>query len=413
MIHLLLLDVDGVLVDAQGYLRALQDSVAHFARQMRVGDHAPTEEEVRLFEAHGLGCEWDSGALLVAALLLERLRCEPALPLPPAWPDALSALAAHAHPVSPPDYAALARRVANHMQEWPSAAQAARAVLWTEAQSIPGLTASLPALGALLDTLLNDTHDFYRAPLTRHFQHLAIGSQAVAKTYGVVPDFESPAYLRQYDRPLLSAATRVRLDEAVARGQARIALYTARPSLPPVEVEGPAAGYSPEAEIARALVGLEAYPIIGMGKMRWLAEQVGQQVGRLVKPSPVQALAAAGAAWSGQERSALEAALAFHDAGETRPASPWPPPLAGAGPATVHVFEDTPGGLAAVERACDALRAVGLPVTWQPHGIAPASSPKAAMMRARGIPVYTSINQALQAALIGTGSQASPAGTCT
>jgi hypothetical protein len=404
VIHLLLLDVDGVLVDARGYLKALQDSVAHFSRRMGIGDHPPTEEEVRVFEAHGLGCEWDSGSLLVAYLLLERLRREPAFPLPPAWPDALSALAAHPHPVPHPDYAALARQVAGQMQKWPSAAQAARAVLRNEAQAIPELAPSLPALAALLDTLLGHTYDFYRAPLTRHFQHLVIGSQAVAKTYDIVPDFESPAYLRQYDRPLLSVPTRVRLDEAVAREQARIALYTARPSLPPVEVDGPTAGYSPEAEIARALVGLEAYPIIGMGKMRWLAEQVGQEVGRLVKPSPVQALAAVGTAWSGQERPALEAALAFHDTDEPRQAGPWPSPLAQVGPATVHVFEDTPGGLAAVERACEALRAAGRPISWQLHGIAPADSPKAAMMRARGVPVYASINEALQAALMGSGS---------
>ena len=103
MMHLFLFDVDSVLVEAHGYLRALQDTVSHFSRRMGVGDHPPTREEVLTFEANGLGCEWDSGALCIAALLLERLRQGPSLPLPFHWPDALSALGAHPHSLSHPD----------------------------------------------------------------------------------------------------------------------------------------------------------------------------------------------------------------------------------------------------------------------------------------------------------------------
>jgi hypothetical protein len=162
--------------------------------------------------------------------------------------------------------------------------------------------------------------------------------------------------------------------------------------LPPADVDGAAVGFSPEAEAARSLVGLEGFPLIGAGKMRWLAALESTQVERLVKPSPVQALAAIGAASSGQEGASLRAAIALHRDGILNQ------PLARVGPATIHVFEDTVGGLAAVERAVDALRGAGLRVSYVPYGIV-VDGPKAASMAERGVTTYPSVNEALSVAL--------------
>ncbi|MDY6877656.1 MAG: hypothetical protein SWK90_15850 [Chloroflexota bacterium] len=393
MIHLFLFDVDGVLTDAHGYLKALQNTVAHFSRRMGVGNLPPTEEEARAFEAYGLTSEWDSGPTCVAALLLERLRQDSCPPLPPHWPAALSLLATHPHPLPHPDYTALAQRVGQHLDGQTSPAQAAYVTLWDQVEAIPSLEAHRPTLSVLLDTLLGHTNDFFRAPITRHFQHLVIGSQGVTETYGIAPDFASPAYLHHYDQPLLTPNTYARLHEASIGKQTRIAIYTARPSLPPVEVNESTNGYSPEAEMARSLVGLEAWPLIGLGRIRWLAHQAGERVERLIKPCSVQALAAIGAAWSGQETAALDAALALHRDGELRP------PLTGMEPVTLHVFEDTTGGLEAARRGVEELRTAGLAIEWQPYGITPADGPKAAAMAARGVPTYPSVNEATLAAL--------------
>ena len=415
MIDLFLFDLDGVMVEGCGYLKALQDTVAHFSRQMGVGEHPPTKEEAQVFEANGLTSEWDSGPMCVATLLLERLRLEAALPLPTRWPDALSLLGARPHPLPHPDYAAVAQRVGERLEGWTRASHAAHAVLWERVQATPSLEPYRPALAALLESLLGHTHDFYHAPMTHHFQHLVIGSQGVSEAYGVAPDFESPAYLRWYDRPLLTKDTRERLDKATSTMQARAVLYTARPSLPPVESTGTLGGTShtrhserseespplplqrgfssPEAEIARSLVGLEQVPIIGQGKIGWLAQQVGEDVEHLIKPSPVQALAAIGAAWSGEEAAALEAAFAFQRHGRLCP------PLAGLGAVTVHVFEDSTQGLAAVKHGVEALRAAGISIAFRPYGIAAAASPKAAAMAMQGIPTFPSVNEAIVAAL--------------
>jgi hypothetical protein len=145
--------------------------------------------------------------------------------------------------------------------------------------------------------------------------------------------------------------------------------------------------------MARSLAELDDYPLIGLGRVHWLAQKAGQRGDHLVKPSPVQALAAIGAAWSGQEVAALEAALALHQDHVLLP------PLSDMEPTTVHIFEDSPGGIDAVKRAVELLQAAGLDMGWQPYGITPTDGPKAAAMAVRGVPTYRSINKAISDAL--------------
>jgi len=104
-------------------------------------------------------------------------------------------------------------------------------------------------------------------------------------------------------------------------------------------------------------------------------------------------LAAIGAAWSGQETAALEAALALHRDGTLYP------PLADLPAVTIHVVEDTSDGLAAVKTAVEALRAAGFRVEWQAYGIASTGSPKAVSLAAEGALIYPSVNEAVLAAL--------------
>jgi hypothetical protein len=124
-----------------------------------------------------------------------------------------------------------------------------------------------------------------------------------------------------------------------------------------------------------------------------LAQRAGEKVEHLVKPSPVQALAAIGAARSGREAAALEAALALYRDGELRP------PLTELDLTTVHVFEDSIGGIEAVKRGIEALQAASVSIAWQPYGVTPADGPKAAAMTAQKVPTYLSVNEAVLTAL--------------
>jgi hypothetical protein len=428
--HLLLLDVDGVLLEAYGYLRALQDTVAFFSTQMGVGTHPPTEAEVRVFEAQGITSEWDSVPMCVAALLIERLRREPERILPTAWDEALSVLAASPLPLPRPDYERIAVRVGSRLDDGSTAtAHVARAVLWEDAQGLT--TPQREALRPILDILLGDTHNFAHAPTTRHFQTRTIGGHGLRQAYGVAPAFESPPYLRQYDHLYLTDEVRDRVLDAIAEGVVGAAIYTARPSLPPADADVSPLGYSPEAELACSALGLGdvanatesasiyRLPLIGLGRMHWLAQEMGTETALLVKPSPVQALAAIGAASSGLEAASLKAAFRLYCDGELTP------PLANLGateadvlthvrrrsptvaeyPIKVSVFEDTVTGLRAVQQAVEILQEAGLAVVYQPYGIAPAGSAKAEAMNAleslndTHVPVYDSVNTAICEAL--------------
>ncbi len=345
MRHLFLFDIDSVLVDPQGYLKALQDTVAHFTRLMGVGELPPSAQEVRAFEAHGLTSEWDSAAACVAHVLLERLAAKPPSALPDILQAALSALAEAPLTLPPPAYGPLAQRIGALISPGTTVPEAALAVLWQDALTGEELAPVLPDLGQVLEQLLGHTYDFHRSPTTRHFQHLVLGDQAIRQTYGVEPDFDAAAYLDTFHTRLIEERLGVRLHEASSRGALFVALYTARPCLPPSGAGTAPLGYSPEAEMARALARLDAFPIVGLGSLRWLAGESGESVDHLVKPSPVQALAAIGTAASGEVVSALRAAYALRREGKLRP------PLRGLGDTTVHVFEDAPVGVEAARRA--------------------------------------------------------------
>jgi len=409
--HLLLFDVDSVLVEATGYLHGLQDTVAYFSRRIGVGEYPPTEDEIRAGEAFGLTSEWDSAPTYIAGLLLARLRLEPDYVPPVCFDEALEALGARPRVVPRPDYVGWVTRVGARLRQMGGAtAPAARAELWKQARSLS--PAQRDAFGAWLETLFGHTHDFAHAPITQYFQTLVIGSDAIPATYGVAPRFDSPPYLREYDVPLLGDAIRRRLLTLLGKLSTDLTdgwispfnsvpsvenfgavLYTARPSLPPVDATASHLGYSPEAEIARSLVGLDSLPLIGLGHLQWLAQRVGADVATLVKPSPVQALAAIGAALSGTEAAALDAAWEFYSAHRLTP------PLSGLDAMTIHVFEDSAGGLRAVRDAVTALKAAGVAADFCPYGVTPAGGAKAGMMAEMGVTTYRSVNDALAAAL--------------
>lgn len=390
--HIFLFDIDSVLVEALGYLHALQDTVVHFAQHMGLGSHAPTADEIRAGEAHGLTSEWDSAPTYIAALLVERLRHATAPTLPDSWNGALETLAAHPQGIPHPDYTALVTRIGAHLQiHQDTAAQAARAVLAEMAGDLP--QAQYVPLTALLDALFSHTHDFAQSPITQYFQHLVIGSGCIRDTYGVDPAFDAPPYLRDHDIPLLDIQTYKQLLAQTKTADLKLALYTARPSLPPHDTEASQHGYSPEAEMARSLVRLDPWPLIGLGRLQWLAERVGVDVETLVKPSPVQALAAIGAAATGQETAALESAWALQ-LGNTLT-----PPLSDLKNTTIHVFEDSAGGLQAVQYAAEQLNAAGKDVRYQPYGITPSTGAKAARMNNLKVQTYPTINDAIAVAL--------------
>ncbi|HML24555.1 MAG TPA: hypothetical protein PKD09_23080 [Aggregatilinea sp.] len=362
----LLLDVDGVLLHAAGYKVALRDTVNHFTAQMGLPAWGPDEDEVSLFEACGITNEWDSGAMCLGALLAVALADAPHLRRG-TLDETLAAVAEARLSLARPDFRHTARLLRDRQTDGLHPAAIYLALLGEQlsAEDLP-----------LFSALLADVYSI-DAPTTRVFQTHTLGSERFEETYGFPAPFESPSYLKAYDVPLLSDESRARLLDWHAQPGHGAVVFTARPSLPPADVpDRVLRGYPPEGELATELLALDGQLILmGQGRVSWLAAQNGRDVTAYVKPSPVQALAAIGAAVSGEESTSLHAAADFVERGLIG----GPLDLLREGQTHVIVCEDAINGIRAARGAVDRLRAAGLDVTFEAVGISPHPDKRAAL----------------------------------
>jgi hypothetical protein len=365
---LLLFDVDGVLIHPVGYKAAMRALVDRFAAQMGQSPMGPDDDEIAVFEACGFTNEWDSGAVCVSAILLAALEQRPDLRRG-TLDDTFDAIHAARISVARPDFVGIVREV--YRQHADGHFPAARYLDMLAARLNDGAL-------ALARDLLGSVYDVIHTPTTRAFQTLTLGSARFAAVYGQPAPFESESYLTRYDIPLLSETDRL-LDWLRAPGRGA-AIFTARPSLAPADLaDAPAAvltGYAPEAELAAELLGLAGkLPLIGQGRVTWLAERYGRGAADYIKPSPVQGLAAIGAAASGTETDALNAAAALYEHGDLTG------PLAALREYStqVIVFEDSTGGIRATQHAADRLTQAGLDVRFRAVGVSPNADKRAAL----------------------------------
>ncbi len=400
---IILFDVDGVLVDHRAYRASVRHTSCYFSRRLGLGDIQPDDDVVDVFESQSITVEWETDAIIAAALLLERLRADLAAParkashkrvaaLPPDFWEALDqlpAVKAHANgSYPPPDLAALARRVGQAAQRAELPARAALRLFVQDVQANDSLPAE--AVVPLLEHLLGDVYNVDRSPAMQIHQNHVLGDKQYEHYYQLPPRVTSEPLLLELDRPLLEPALRDALLALRAAGEVFPVIYTARPSLAPVEAGPYHRGFTPEAEIARAQVGLDPVPAMGFGKMSWLAPRMRRVGSELVKPSPVHGMAAIAAARTGQEVEAIKAALAVERGDHLRY------PLTACVGETVHVFEDSPSSLRAVKRGVDLLNRQGLRLTLVRHGVAPAGSPKHTALAEVADVVHADVNSGLR-----------------
>ncbi|NDJ52153.1 MAG: hypothetical protein GYB68_03595 [Chloroflexi bacterium] len=367
---LLLFAVDGVLLHAGGYKEALRRAVDHFGEQMGQSSLDLSNGEIAAFEACGITNEWDSLPMCVGALLNAAVAERPDLARPTVAETIQTIDAAHIS-IQRPDFSHIAERVRDHYQSGPITVSVHTVLK----------KAQPPDAQHLIDELFRDVYDI-RSVTTTVFQTLTLGHNRFHQTYGFPPAFEVDSTLLSFDRASISPDRVEAVMTAVDQKQLQAVIYTARPSLPPIDLSDAdiphlqRGRYSPEAELGVELVGFAGkLPIVAAGRMAWLADQNGGHVADYVKPAAVQALAAIGSALSGQEEAALAAAQHLTTDNELTG-----PLLAlREGQTRVIVFEDSTGGIRGVREAAQRLRALGLNVTDEAVGVAPEASKRDAL----------------------------------
>ncbi len=363
MTKLILLDVDGVLVDPGGYRAALRATVNHFVNLMGLPEFDISEEKLSELERHGIFSEWDMVPVLLASILTNFLSRHPGLDLPS-------------------DPASAATSIRDHLNGYRP-----NEIIIPEFDLIPGQYPAEAALqsgrfdaipSALRKNLLSGSRDVHHSHTTRLFQHYSLGSQRFSQTYQLPAELETESLLSVHDRSNIDASIREKLLKA---GNHPVG-FTARPSAPPREANSQI-GYAPEAEIALELAGLQNIPIMAFGKLEYLARQNELAPSSLVKPSPVHALAASVAAYTGDEWLGLEAAHHWHQ-------TDLPDELLKNLPRSFEliVVEDTMSGMNSVIAAGEVLTQARLDVDLKTYGLTSGSAAKTAAFEKAGIPYF-------------------------
>jgi hypothetical protein len=352
--EILILDMDGVLLEAKGYHRALQQTVQLVVEDLSLDNIRLSQEQIHRFESIGISSEWHSSALCMAFLNVQLL-------------------SGVNYPTL--DLESLFTILENQPLELPAIDRGRSA--------IENLCKDRNIDPAAIVSIITNSEDIEKSVTMQWFQELVLGTEHYKTQYNKMGRFNTQSYLKMYDNPLLSPKNADMINHWVGTNNGQAAIMTNRPSSGPGDNSG-----SPEAELGLVLVQLSSLSLTGYGEITWLAESIQVAPGTLVKPNSTHALAAI--AGSLQLEKELSLRISVMDPVQ------WPSGiLEKLHGGTITVIEDTPSGLVSVLTAGEALRKAGIDIEIRPLGIAQERTKQAAL-ESHGAQVFRDINSALK-----------------
>ncbi len=329
-----LFDMDGVLLDLIGYRKALQTSVNRIA----VGLGAPhtflSENQIAKFEALHVTNEWDTLAICTALVLVA------------VWQIDSQIRINSLHPVktilsTQPDF--------NYLLDQ-----------FTIDNSLPGDKALNIILGMYpelcedqrnyLTYILSSCRDIYSSPILPIHQEIILGSQVFHDYYNLKPIYNEESFLLKFDRPKLKPETLSLILNLLKLPINAGCVMTNRPSKTPP-------GYlsSPEAELGLKCAGIETFPYISSGILRWFSHVILNKPNlSLLKPNPIHALASLRMCLGELVLDAIEKSFLMIQ-GKSKKAD-W----SRFNQSKIVVFEDSTKGLLSAKAAQELLQAFGI-----------------------------------------------------
>lgn len=384
----LIMDIDGVLVNPGGYRKATQATLDWFTRHMGVGTIDYSEETFSQFEANNIVSEFDIVPLCLAEIF-NRLQAKyPELQLSGNLLQACDQLRMLQPELPWFDFSGMAKRVGMTLQPGFFPSDCA-----LHANQTIGKNTPFPHLIShpLLNTILCNTRDVRLSPITRLFQQFVLGSKLFKKVYGMPAETKTISLLSAFDQPLLEKELAKNLMQSWVLNEINLVAYTGRPSALPAEMHEPLLSYSPEADLALKTVDLGGIPLVGLGQIYRLAKLTGGSPDELGKPSLISVLGAIGAAVTKDSLEALLAAVRWVNRGENNFFRQLPA-------LDIHVFEDTAGSIHSTKQAADMLNTIGIPTQFHAWGIAKTPT-KIAALRSAGADIQEDINRAIKKAI--------------
>ena len=389
--NLYLIDIDNVLIYPGGYRESFSRTINHLLRAMGWKDSNSHHSSAQVFEAHGITNEWDMCAICLSGLFVAVAQKIPDVIFSASVLDSLAIVKTLGLPRQEVNFSQLAREVAAEMQ--PSETQVPTLAAPRVFDRIVRSTCdpkSHNSINVLLDHILSNARDIERSRTMSIFQNYAIGSANFVKTYSKPSHIETSSLIVKHDVPILSTINCERLLAASVKKEIRPVIFTARPSLPPLGVQDEAHYYSPEAELAVELVGLDSIPMIASGRTEWLAWETEADPHTFIKPALVHALAAIATAISSDEVSGLMAANTLLKKGTLSG------PLSDLVGHELHVtvFEDSACSIESVGKVLDLLREFGVKSYLCAKGIA-VNHEKRKLLYESGATLFDDVNSAI------------------
>lgn len=366
--------MDGVLLEPNGYHMALKETVRLVSRSMGFEDFILSDQDVAQFEALGISSEWHSSAICAALLVIDAAQHDQEFQFPTSLnPGSLLQFRGSI------DIFEFFEVIKRQPAKLPALLRAKQAVEYIANQY--NVDPKQPS------QIIKNSESIEHSLTLNVFQELVLGSANYERTYQQAKQLNVESYLQKFDKPLLIYATKEKLLRWLEDPQHNAAIMTNRPS---AIILGQAS--TPEAELGADLLGLESLPMIGNGEITWLAQQVNEDVGALLKPAPSHAVAAVFAALGNPlEDSLISAYNLIHSKHLTKTQM--------LNNSAIYVFEDTVSGIISIQAMQKVLKQNNVYIKIHKLGISPDPI-KRACLKGQGAKIYDSINAALSEVIL-------------
>jgi hypothetical protein len=382
---ILLFDMDGVLVEPRRYRASLQSTMDFFGKIMGWDSLYPGEKTIAWFEAKGIISEWDIAPIYIAWVIESVLENHPELPIPS---DLLSfcEMTKKARIPKPEN------NIEGIIGQLPSLKKSGFTycdlLLFLIETGPARLIFSRLAGTSLINSILQYSRNVHQNIITRVFQEVYLGQRTFEDTFHLSAICFDQFTQHIVDYQLINPEWNEKLKRFNRGGTVEMAIMTARPSAQDYPAGDGRIEFSPEADIVVEQLEWNRIPMIGLGQLQYAADQLGYTSVDLIKPSPVHALGAIGAALSKNLLESIEAGWNLINCIPTTFYDSFPE-------LDIHIFEDSPTGIIGTKKAVDLLDIQQIPVHLTKWGI--SSDPnKIKELENLGAHIVPSVNEALE-----------------
>ncbi len=398
--HVLLLDIDGVLLEPVGYRKAVFDTVGHFFQEKGIASVDILEEEIAAFEAQGITSEWDIIPLYILTWLEANSQKQSNQRNATNWQDLIEIQGIH----HKKHVSNLELILHSHkfLMRGSSPTQSFLNVFANQSLS----SKYFPKLSAqkwVQRALLNGNAGSSSLELLREYQN-KIQTKEIFEKDGEWQEYPGDdSYLLIHDQPLIDPDKINFLRELVGSDNIALSTMTARPSyiLEKERDQHSIVFNYPEAEISLRKTGLNFLPLAGFGQIQLLSTSSQLKVEEIIKPAFYHAFLAFCQALSiplsltikfiSDQTKFGNTYLNLHEFEE-----PCFQKWINHSQIHFHVFEDSSVGVQAVRRMQASFFSNGIHAFVHAYGIA-RNGQKILALQNENACIYPSINQALSA----------------